>query len=101
MFAYNPKNEKSTTIQVKASRDGWFNPGKVNKKSIYVYVQVNDDKTLDYYIIPGSKVHWAVDQRLKIYLDSHPNSKKDQPTWVSAEDDFPDCKDEWENLGLE
>ena len=101
VFAYNPNNEKQVAVQVKASTDGWFNPGTLKgRKGVFVYAHVKADKIIDYYVIPASRVATVVAERLKEYLDSHPNSAKDQPTWVSGEEDFPEYKDKWNILGL-
>ena len=102
IFVFNPKNEKQITIQVKASTDGWFNAPKiVNKKSIFVYAHIKQDKTLEFYIIPAEEVIKIREEELKEYLDSHPNVKKDQPIWLGGQEHFSKFKDKWEILCLD
>jgi len=102
VFALNPKNEKQITIQVKASTDGWFNAPKIiNKKSVFIYVHIKQDKMLDFYIIPATKVIELREKELKGYLDSHPNVKEDQPIWLGGQKHFADFKDKWDILGLD
>lgn len=101
IFAFNPKNEKQVTIQVKTSTDGWFNaPKNPNRKGIFVYVNIKLDKTLDFYIIPANEIAKAREKELKGYLDSHPHVKKDQPIWLGGQKHFSGFKDKWNFLGL-
>jgi hypothetical protein len=102
VFAFNPKNGKQVTIQVKASTDGAFNsPKTLSKNGSLIYVSIKKDKTLEFYIIPADIVIKTRETKMKEYLDKHPTTSKDQPMWLGGEEHFSKFKDRWDLLGLD
>ncbi len=101
LFVLNPRNDKQTTIQVKASTDGWFNAPKVlPPKGCLVYVSIKEGQRMTYYVIPNKVVLRIREKNLRECLRKHPAVKKDQPIWLGGEDHFARYRGRWNLLGL-
>ncbi len=100
VFAYNPKNQKTISIQVKTSTTAHFDPKSIDIKNRLVYVYIKPDKSLEFYIIP---VRVALRKRKRVLnkrIENSPKIDKSQPVWLDS-NKFRKYKDKWKNLGLD
>ncbi len=102
IFAFNPKNNKTISIQVKAKKGGkeYFIPeniGDMNIPFVFVYITKNND--VEYYILHSKDVARISQKARKDYINSNPNLNKKQPLMIAVKD-IQDFKDKWRLLEL-
>ena len=83
LLAYNPKTEKTFSVQVKALRKKTYFPIshlKIRPNHIYVFVLLNKpDEAVQYFIVPGQTLFEEPEKFSKWFLDPkfpgiHPNT---------------------------
>jgi hypothetical protein len=101
IFAFNPKNKKTISIQVKATNsDGYFIPEKIEEMNIpFVFVYVDKSSSVEYFILSSKDVSKISKKVREDYITSRPNVSKKQPLLLNIRD-IRIYKDKWENLGL-
>lgn len=102
IFAFNPKNNKTISIQVKTKKGGkeYFIPEKMGEMNIpFIFVNVNENNSIDYYIIHSKEAGRISEKAREEYTNKHPNLKK--PLFMIAEKDIQKFKDRWDLLGLD
>lgn len=102
IFCLNPANGKRAAIQVKTKRGGrqYYVPEDVGKiEQPFVFVYINGDSQVAYYIVPSLEVARISEEERQEYLRNRPHVKKDQPRMISLQRLKP-YEDRWDLLGL-
>ncbi len=103
IFAFNPKNNKTISIQVKTKRGGkeYFVPEKIDEMNIpFVFVYINNDNSISYYVVPSTDVAKISHKQREDYTSKNPHVKKEQPRMIHI-NTIKEYKDRWDLLGLE
>jgi len=103
VFCMNPKNDKSTTIQVKTVRgtDDYFLPEHFpNKDQVFVFVRISNNDTLEYFVAPAKELERISTEGRERYLRDHPHVSRTQPRMVSVKE-IENFRDRWDLLSLE
>ncbi|MEM3580929.1 MAG: hypothetical protein QXQ64_06680 [Candidatus Bathyarchaeia archaeon] len=103
IFCFNPKNGKQVVIQVKTKKGGrnYYVPEDVDKlSSIFVFVYINEDEKMDFFIAPSKEVAEISEKERQEYIAKHPNVSKKQPRMISTQA-LQKFKDRWDLLGIE
>ena len=103
IFAFNPKNNKTISIQVKSKKIGkeYFIPETIGQKNIpFVFVYITKDNAVEYYIVPSEDVAKISKNAREDYIKSRPKVSKKQPLMISV-NDIKEFKDKWVLLGLD
>ena len=104
IFAFNPRNNRNGTIQVKTKLGGrdYFLPENISDADppfVFVYFEAKDSLP-QFFVVPAKRVAELSDWELKTWLEGHPNAKKEQPRMISLSS-IREFKDRWQNLGLD
>lgn len=103
IFAFNPKNNKTISIQVKAKKGGreYFIPEKIEEMNLpFVFVYVTKDDLIEYYIVPSQDVARISHKVREDYINNNPQVSKKQPRMLAVKD-IQEFKDKWNLLGLD
>ena len=103
IFAFNPKNNKTISIQIKTKKGGkeYFVPEKIDTMiNPFVFVYINSNNSVDYYIVPAFDVAKISHIQRKEYTDKNPQVIKEQPRMVHI-NNLTNYKDKWNLLGLD
>lgn len=103
IFAFNPKNKKTISIQVKTKKLGkeYFIPETIGDLNIpFIFVYITKDNEVEYYILHSNDVARISQKARKDYIDSKTTLNKKQPLMIAVKD-IKEFKDKWELLGLD